>query len=60
MSDPFEALTPELLVPVVVPGGDAGEVAAHIRVYLEARAALRALPLGPRANALVHPAGGLK
>jgi hypothetical protein len=35
-------------------------VALHLEGYLEARQALRDLPLGPRQNALVMAPGGLK
>ena len=56
----IQTLVPELMAPLVDPAGDAHAVAAHLRAYIEARAALRALPLRERANALLLPAGGHK
>jgi len=60
MAPSFDALAQELAAPLVDPREDTAAVASHVRLYIEARAALRALPLGDRANALVLPAGGRK
>ena len=60
MAELSGSLVGQILPALEVPPQDAAAVAMHLDAYLEARTALRDLPLGPRQNALVMAPGGLK
>jgi hypothetical protein len=60
MADLSGTLVGRLLPVLDLSPHDTAAVALHLEGYLEARQALRDLPLGPRQNALVMAPGGLK